>query len=275
MSLLPSTDDLRDIPLRALVAYAARCAQRVQPLFLAESKHPKAAASIKLIQNAIQVAMKFSAGGKVVLEAVSKLEDEVTRAIEVATEESENNKDSILAGNAAYAAINATHLAIISLDSDEPANEAGDAVQAVGVAVESAAAADESAAQAAGLDWVLLSRMDLGHFPLLGEPLDASEEGPFGPMNPNFLMDRQRLKAEQAQIDKAKSQLEPELVAMREEHEKLKVELEEIRSQDAEIRANHGSFEQEVAILVQERDHLRDLALELKQLLSHWTPAKT
>jgi len=275
MSLLPSTDDLQDIPLRALVGYAARCAQRVQPLFLAESEHPKAAARIKLVQKAIQVAMKFSAGGKVALAAVSKLEAEVTHAIELATEKSEKNKDSILAGNAAYASINATHLAILSLDSEEPANEAGDAVQAVGVAVESAAAADESAAQAAGLDWVLLSRMDLGHFPLLGEPLDASEEGPFGPLNPNFVMDRQRLRAEQARIDKAKSQLEPELAAMREEREKLQVELEEIRSEDAEIRSNHGSLKNDVAILVQERDHLRTLALDLKQLLSHWAPAKT
>ena len=275
MSLLPSTDDLHDIPLRALVAYASRCAQRVQPLFLAESKHPKAAASIKLVQKAIQVAMKFSAGGKVALAAVAKLEDEVTKAIEVATEESEQNKDCILAGNAAYAFINATHLAILSLDSEEPANEAGDAVQAVGVAVESAAAADESAAQAAGLDWVLLSRMDLGYFPLLGEPLDASEEGPFGPLNPNFLMDRQRIKAEQARIDIAKSQLEPELAAMREEREKLKVELEEIRSEDAEVRSNHVSFEKDVAILMHERDRLRALSLELKQLLSHWAPAKS
>ncbi len=275
MSLLPSTDDFQDIPLRALVGYAARCAQRVQPLFLAESEHSKAAASIKLVQNAIQVAMKFSAGGKVILAAVSKLADEVTQAIELATENSENNKGSILAGNAAYAAINATHLAILSLDSEDPANEAGDAVQAVGVAVESAAAADESAAQAAGLDWVLLSRMDLGHFPLLGEPLDASEEGPFGPLNPNFLMDRQRLKAEQAQIDQAKSQLEPELAAMREEREKLKVELEEIRSEDAEVRAQHGSFEKDVAILMRERNRLRALSLELKKLLSHWTPVKT
>lgn len=275
MSLLPSLDDLQDVPLRALVGYAARCAQRVQPLFLAESEHPKAAASIQLVQKAIQVAMKFSAGGKVALEAVSKLEDEVTQAIELATEKSENNKDSVLAGNAAYAAINATHLAILSLDSEEPADEAGDAVQAVGVAVESAAASDESAAQAAGLDWVLLSRMDLGYFPLLGEPLDVSEEGPFGPLNPNFLMDRQRLKAEQARIDKAKSQLEPELAAMREERKKLQFELEEIRSEDAEIRSNHGSFKKDVAILIQERDHLRTLALELKQLLSHWAPAKT
>ena len=275
MSLLPITDDLQDVPLRALVGYAARCAQRVQPLFLAESKHPEAAGYIKLVQKAIQVAMKFAIGGKVTLAAVSKLEDEVTQAIEVATERSEKNKDSVLAGNAAYAAINATHLAILSLDSDDPANEAGEAVQAVGVAVESAAAADENAAQAAGLDWVLLSRMDLGHFPLLGEPLDASEEGPFGPLNPNFVMDRQRLRAEQARIDKAKSQLEPELAAMREEHGKLQLELEGIRSEEAEIRASHTSFEKDVAILEQERDHLRTLALELKQLLSHWAPTKT
>ncbi|MCH7988857.1 MAG: hypothetical protein IID46_06855 [Planctomycetes bacterium] len=275
MSLLPTIDDLQDIPLRALVGYAARCAQRVQPLFLAESKHPEAAASIRLVQKAIQVAMKFSAGEKIALAAVSKLEDEVTRAIEVATEEPEQNKDSILAGNAAYATINATHLAILSLDSEEPANEAGDAVQAVGVAVESAAAADESAAQAAGLDWVLLSRMDLGHFPLLGEPLDAGEEGPFGPLNPNFLMDRQRLKAEQARIDKAKSQLEPELAAMREECEKLHLELERIRSEEAKIRANNASFEDDVAILEQEQDHLRALAQELKGLLSHWALAET
>ena len=62
---------------------------------------------------------------------------------------------------------------------------------------------------------------------------------------------------------------------MRDEHEKLKVDLEEIRSEEAEVRSNHASFEKDVAILVQERDRLRALALELKQLLNHWTPAKT
>ena len=146
MSLLPGKNDLHEVPLRALVAYAARCAQRVEPLFLAQSENSKAAANSKKIQKAIQAAMKFASGGKVTLLSVAKLEDQVTQAIEVATKKTEKNKDSILAGNAAYAAINATHLAILSLDSGEPANEAGDAVQAVGVAVESAAAADESAA---------------------------------------------------------------------------------------------------------------------------------
>lgn len=267
MSLVPSLEDLQEAPLRTLIGYAARCAQRVQPMFLAESEHAKAKSSIKSVQKAIDTAMKFAANEKLTASAVSKAEDQVTQAIEIASENGKKDKASILAGNAAYAAVNATHLAILSIDADDPEAEALQAVKAVRVAAESAAAADSSAAHAAGMDWVMLSRMDLGQFPMFGEPIDASGEGPLGPLVANFQMERNRLQAEQAQIDVAREQMGPDLTALRDEHEKLLAEMDELRASEKERQEKVSQSEEQFAHLNEEKTQLRNLAVELKDLL--------
>lgn len=60
MSDLPTTEDLRRLTLRAIAAYAARCARRVQPLYESdEDRH------VEAVDKAICVAEAFARGDKV------------------------------------------------------------------------------------------------------------------------------------------------------------------------------------------------------------------
>lgn len=276
MSLLPTKDDLKNVPLRALVGYAARCALRVESMFLADSKNPNAPSSRKSVETAIQTALDFAAGNRVTEDAVSKLEDQVAAALEIATDNGEADKASVLAGNATYAAINAAHLAIQSVDSDDPTENAEALLDAVTVGIESAASADVSVAQSAGMDWVLLSRQSLGEFPLLGEPINVREDGPLGPLFVNLLRERRMLQAEQEKIDIAKQNLEPELQAMREERTNLDEVIKKLKLEEDELRQRNDSVEDKMSLLKKEKESVFGLAHELREMLGHWAePAKT
>jgi len=54
---LPTEEELRALPRRAIVAYAARCARRVQPLY--RSKHER---HVQAVERAIALAERFAKG---------------------------------------------------------------------------------------------------------------------------------------------------------------------------------------------------------------------
>ena len=57
-----TADDLKKLPLRAIVAFAARCARRVEHLAVLEVDHPEAARWNAAIAEAIRVAEDFARG---------------------------------------------------------------------------------------------------------------------------------------------------------------------------------------------------------------------
>ena len=61
-SVAENATDLKQLPLRALVAYAARCARRVQSLYAPPEGHPEAADCQAALEAAIRVAEQFASG---------------------------------------------------------------------------------------------------------------------------------------------------------------------------------------------------------------------
>ncbi len=62
MSRLPSKEELEQLPLRAIVAFAARCARRVLPIC---ADYFKARGGLAAIDGAILVSERFSAGADI------------------------------------------------------------------------------------------------------------------------------------------------------------------------------------------------------------------
>src|SRR5271166_4635365 len=57
-----TTEDLKKLPLRAIVAFAARCARRVESIAQFPAGHPQREARRVAIDNAIRLAEDFSKG---------------------------------------------------------------------------------------------------------------------------------------------------------------------------------------------------------------------
>ena len=200
---LPTEDDLKKLPLGAIVAYAVRCARRVQPLYgraagLAEwRKHETA------LEWAISLAENFC------------LSHVVSAAAYDAAYGARSAAQAVDARDAARAASAAARAAAYAFDvpksavydhviyASRVAAEAVDAAKAAARAAAHAASAttaaacspdedesdendDEDAAQdaAARADYDRLLKLNPGAFPKLGQPIDATENGPLGPLWP-------------------------------------------------------------------------------------------
>ena len=71
-----TTEDLKKLPLRAMVAFAARCARRVEPIAQFPAGHPQREARRVAIDNAIRLAEEVSKG------AACASSDPVVRALD-------------------------------------------------------------------------------------------------------------------------------------------------------------------------------------------------
>lgn len=167
------------LPLRALVAIAARCARRVRTIYREPNERHQLAVDL-----AIDLAERFAAG------------DTNVGTVE-ATEAAEAAREALFQSDADPASSGSIAAAMHAADA--VAHAAGDAEGAkVAVAVQDAAAAtDEAVSEVPGADlsnpaaWKAaeddcqkLLRLDLGSFGDLGEPIDTSEAGPLGPVWP-------------------------------------------------------------------------------------------
>jgi hypothetical protein len=200
ISISLTFDDLKKLPLRAIVAFAARCARRVQSLSQLPEDHPEKERHRAAIEAAIQMAESFSKGS-----TCSSVEQ--VRAANAAREVVGGVPGSDHAAAAAAEAAHAAASAWDALDSEESergmslwvktadalnfldqlANTTADlaTLSALSAAEEAASAAgehNETFVAAAIQDYEKLLGLKLGSYPEAGQPINPSPDGPLGPL---------------------------------------------------------------------------------------------
>ena len=189
-----TVDDLKGLPLRAIVAWATRCARRVQPLVESPEGPPETYQHRVAVEAALRMAEDFARG------AVPRPVEDVVRAIDaVRGAATAGGECAVAAAHAAASAMQALDAA--GREAADPAEgtaaeeDVGDrialgftentALAALRAAEEAVAAAgvhNEDLIRAADRDYRALLRLDLGRFPDEGRPVDPSPDGPLGPL---------------------------------------------------------------------------------------------
>lgn len=160
---LPSAEDLWQLSLHAMVAYAARCARRVQPLFI--SGVPE---HIEAVDRAILMAEHFASGDEHDTQAAT---DAANNAAAAAAEAARDGTlDSARAAASARAAVHV----ICAPDIADAARDAADAANAARVAGAAAVLASQ-------VDFQRLVTLTTKPAPALGDPIDIDELGPLWP----------------------------------------------------------------------------------------------
>jgi hypothetical protein len=193
-------EDLKKLPLRAIVALAARCARRVETLALLPDDNPEKERCRSAVANAIRLAEDF-ASGLACLSVESVVQDvEAGRTVV----EADFVRDSamgtaVLAAHATATALHALALRGEPAESDmlgparpNPFPHLADvsadlaAADAFTAALEAVGAErhTDSFTKAAIDDYQALLRLDLGSYPQAGKPIDPSSKGPLGPLDP-------------------------------------------------------------------------------------------
>lgn len=185
--------ELSKLPLRAAVAIAVRCVQRLRPVFRPLAEDPHRELSITVIDIAIEVGKRFARG-----EDLSNV-----KITEIARDTELVSRRAISGGRVAYAAAQLAHAVHHALVADGPM-AASDASTALFVCMQSVPlTADEACTEMdkalAGQildngpdsirdpladDYAAALELNLGHFPDAGDPLDPSEKGPLGQLWP-------------------------------------------------------------------------------------------
>ena len=191
-----TTEDLKKLPLRAIVALAARCARRVEYLGLLPDGHPDLERSRTAIDNAIRLGEDFARGSP------CRGVESVIREVEACQAAAQGD---YVRETAVAAAVRAVHAAAAALEGlglrDEPAevsvmgtrspnpfphlaDVAADlaARDAFTAAVDAAGAPGHTDKLISGavLDDQGLLKLDLGSYPEAGKPIDPSPAGPLG-----------------------------------------------------------------------------------------------
>lgn len=182
MLAVQSPNALNELPLRAQLAFATRCARRVINLFRLQTNHPDLALCCKSLGTAMRLAESFAAGDEVDADELATAEYGALRAVTASSEMRPPNERAAYAANTVYAVLCAVKAAIEIQSCESPAAEADRVAEATMIARDAAIAADDSVARSARLDWELLDRMCLGRFPDFGEPVDPGETGVLGPL---------------------------------------------------------------------------------------------
>jgi len=193
-------EDLKRLPLRAIVALSARCGRRVEHLALLPDDHPEAERCQAAVVNAILLADDFAKG----LPCPSL--ESVVREVEACRAFAEDDyvRDSAMGAivMAAHAAATAAHVLDLRGEAEESHSvgaaksdplphladvtadlAAHDAFLAALEAVGAEGHAD-TFVKAAVEDYQKLLQLDLGSYPQPGKPIDPSSRGPLGPMEP-------------------------------------------------------------------------------------------
>jgi hypothetical protein len=194
-----TAEDLKKLPLRAIVAFAVRCARRVEHLAVPPDGHPRQEALRAAIAEGLRVAEDFARG-----RPCPALEGAVL-AIEAGQEAAQGE---ITRENAYAAVVRAIHAAATAAhaiaEEQEPAEKrlvsGGPPVRplehvaqlsadlaalgsftAARDAAEALRSTDDVTAWAAE-DHRRLLELGLGRYPEAGQPIDPSPEGPLGPL---------------------------------------------------------------------------------------------
>jgi hypothetical protein len=220
--------ELRELPLRAIVAFAARCARRVEPLVGSRL------AGAEDLERAIALAEQLARGMQIqsptILAAANVAYGAANRAIKADSFDpfAADAYFAYAAANAAYAAANAAAYGANAVNAaadaanrayavnaindvaNRAANSAGAANDAVNRAAYGAnAKAPISALQAAlAADQRCLATLNLGEPKTLGRGIDPSPTGPLGPLWPEgepewFVKAKAKAEAKAASDDPA------------------------------------------------------------------------
>jgi hypothetical protein len=191
-------EDFKKLPLRAIVALAARCARRVEHLAELPDGHPAKEQCRMAAANVAKLAEDFAAGRPCpsVEAALKELDD--ARAIAKGSFVCDSALATfVMAGRAAANAIHAAELSGESAESHSVGAHAADPIgNLADVTADLAARAAFTAAfeavaaeghtdpfiKAAIDDYERLLRLDLGRFPQSGKPIDPSSSGRLGPL---------------------------------------------------------------------------------------------
>ncbi|MFO0892635.1 MAG: hypothetical protein U0790_26270 [Isosphaeraceae bacterium] len=195
-----TTEDLKKLPLRAIVAFAARCARRVEPIAQFPAGHPQQEARRVAIDDAIRLAEEIARGSARAPTETVVLALEATRALSGAGVGCE----CAAAAAAAAARTAATVWLVLSPGEDDRDAErwmntpearsylsrlekdTADivALDAFTAAVEAANATafDDTFLRGAIQDYERLLGLHLGTYPQAGRPIDPSPDGPLGPL---------------------------------------------------------------------------------------------
>jgi hypothetical protein len=194
-------EDLKKLPLRAIVAFAARCARRVQPLYELPAQGKKLDRYIASVNDAVIIAERFAVDADDASDAATShrgLAADIAAQVAIDTYTAGASPDTARASytsRAARAAASAASAAMIAAETRSGlkskfapffvAERAADAERSAAAAADAVVANNSTSVRiAAQLDYERLLALNLGHFRDLGEPIDATEAGPLGPLWP-------------------------------------------------------------------------------------------
>jgi hypothetical protein len=193
-----TTEDLKKLPLRAIVAFAARCSRRVESIALFPAGHPQQEARRVAVDNAIMLAEEVARGS-----ACLSI-DPVVQALEATRAISDVGVGCDCAAAAAAAAAHTAATVWLVLNPGEDDRNADRwartpearsyrsrlekdtadivALNAFTAAVEAADAVafDDTFMRGAIQDYERLLGLQLGTYPQAGRPIDPSPDGPLG-----------------------------------------------------------------------------------------------
>jgi hypothetical protein len=173
---LPRPDDLKAMPLRAIVAFAVRCARRAQPSFRLVTDIADFVQHEAAVEQAISLAERFCVGDESESYTLAAAADAAAYA---------GDAVAYAATDAAARAFAVTR-AFAAASSAAAAARAAAARGAVARAAAADAAADDATAAAARDFQTLVKLFPRGWFgrEAANGPIDPSEDGPFGPLWP-------------------------------------------------------------------------------------------
>ena len=190
-------DDFKKLPLRAIVAFAARCARRVEQLSSPPDDHPEHERCQAAVSEAIQMAEDFARGSP------CTTCESVIPAIEACrkTAEGELTRYNAMSAVVQAAYTTATALNAVALEREpeerhlfrppsKPFAHLAEVTAEIAALDAFTAAVDASAAvgysdsfiKGAVRDYQELLGLNLGSHPSAGQPIDPSPNGPLGPL---------------------------------------------------------------------------------------------
>src|SRR5262245_55144424 len=124
MAAVKTSSEQEQLPLHALLAFVARCARRVQPLFKYDAANTDAAACAAAIDAAIHITEQLASGASIDPVELCTAEENAVRAVLFASETYPDDERAAYAANAAYAALNASKGLLEGVANGNPAAEA-------------------------------------------------------------------------------------------------------------------------------------------------------
>ncbi len=185
------TLQLRQLPLRAIVAFATRCARRAEAVLKAKDEDARDKSILEAVAEAIASAEGYANG-----DAASACAESAHKAMMAATAcvgtQGEDGLPEFMHGDVVNAAYNAASTALFARQNDG----SGTLTCAVN-AFERANCAHPACHLFATDDLRRLLTSSLGQYPDLGSPIDARENGPLGPLWPGMKTSRKTESGQQ------------------------------------------------------------------------------